>query len=258
VSQILLQCSYKGTRYGGFQVQPNAPTVQQALQDALEALFGARPPVTGCSRTDAGVHAQNYYCTTLLDRDFALDRLPQAINAHLPDDIAVRRAAAVAPDFHPRYMALGKRYVYRIWLHSARNVFWADTSHHVRGRLDPALFAALAGCFVGRRDFSSLQAAGSEVADTVRTIHRCEATLEDDMLTLSITGDGFLYKMVRILAGTLIEAASKGRGAGDIEALLAACNRRAAGPTAPARGLTLMQVYYPPGSTGIAEAEVDP
>ena len=251
---MLLQLSYLGGAYAGFQVQQNAVTVQQTLQDALERLLGQRPPVKGCSRTDAGVHAARYYCTVPFEKDLPEQRIPAALNAHLPGDISVLAAREVAEEFHPRYMARAKRYQYRWWLHRSRNVFLAATSCHHPAALDADTVIALAPLFEGRYDFAGFQSSGSAVADTVRTIHRCEAVLEDRLLTLTVVGDGFLYNMVRIMAGTLA-AAAKG-GDEDIAGILASRERGRAGPTAPAHGLTLMQVYYQPGTTGLPETEV--
>ena len=179
MNHILLSLSYLGTAYGGFQVQKNAPTIQSTVQDALEALLGHRPPLTGCSRTDAGVHARRYYATLRTDHPLPPERYPAALNHHLPRDIAVLGATAVSEEFHPRYDAVGKTYRYRIWLPRSRNVFEAATSWHHPRPLDVAAFTDLAPLFEGRHDFQGFCSSGSSVTDTVRTIHRCRAVEKD-------------------------------------------------------------------------------
>ena len=254
MKKILLELSYLGGAYAGFQVQKNAPTVQQALQDALEALLSQRPSVTGCSRTDAGVHARRYYAAFSVEGGLPAARYAAALNAHLPRDISVLRACEVGREFHPRYDAIAKTYRYRIWLCRSRNVFEAQTSYHHPRPLDGKTFVSLAPLFEGTHDFCGFASSGGSAVSTVRTIYRCRAWEEQGMLTLSVTGDGFLYNMVRIVAGTLIAAATGGDA--DICSILQSGDRSRAGATAPAHGLTLWQVYYPAGTTGMAETEV--
>ena len=251
-----MQLSYLGGAYGGFQVQSNAVTIQQTLQDALECVLGQRPPVTGCSRTDAGVHAHRYYCTTVIDREFDSHRLAAAINAHLPKDISVLGINEVDHGFHPRYTAIGKKYQYNIWLSPHRNVFLDRVSLHYPKKLNVDELISLATIFEGTYDFSAFQSKGSNIINTVRTVTSCSTDLNDCMLSINIQADGFLYNMARIMVGTLIEAAS-GRIT-DIAGILESCDRTKAGYTAPAHGLTLMQVYYPPGTTGFLETEIAP
>ncbi len=254
MKKILLQLSYLGGAYAGFQVQKNALTVQQALQDALCALLSQRPSVTGCSRTDAGVHARRYYAAFETSAALPVTRYPAALNAHLPRDISVLDAHEVGQDFHPRYDAVAKTYRYRIWLRRPRNVFEAQTSYHHPRPLDVKTFVALAPLFEGTHDFRGFASSGGCVRSTVRTIYSCRAWEKEGMLTLSITGNGFLYNMVRIVAGTLIAAATGGET--DIPSILKSGDRTRAGATAPAHGLTLWQVYYPAGTTGLVETEV--
>ena len=208
--KILLELSYLGGAYAGFQVQKNAPTVQQTVQDALEALLSQRPPLTGCSRTDAGVHARRYYAAFPTESPIPVQRIPAALNFHLPKDISVLGACEVDEAFHPRYDALAKTYRYRIWLPASRNVFEAQTSFHHPRPVDLQAFVRLAPLFEGTHDFCGFAGSGGSVKSTVRTVYRCRAFEQEGMLTLEITGNGFLYNMVRIVAGTLLAVRRRG------------------------------------------------
>lgn len=244
MARLLLTLRYDGTRYHGWQVQPNGVTVQQTLQDAVERTTGVRAGLTGCSRTDAGVHADMFCCAMDTDSPLRGDKLTAALNAHLPPDIAVYACREVAPDFHPRYDARGKRYVYRIWNHPARNPFWQPYSLHVRRTLDADALSQAAAGFLGTHDFSAFCAARSEVEDRVRTVRHCAFERDGDLVVFSVEADGFLYNMVRILVGTLLDMA-QGRLAFDrLPAILQSRDREQAGATAPAKGLCLQQVFY--------------
>ena len=241
---ILLDISYDGTNFCGFQVQKNGVSVCETLQNALEALFGARPDVKGCGRTDAGVHALHYALNFWADTSIPVEKLPLALNRHLPDAVRV----------NARYSAHQKTYVYRIWNSPVESPFEAAYHHRISAPLNVAAMDAAAARFVGTHDFLSLCSAGSSVAergDTVRTITACKAQRQGELVTITVTADGYLYNMVRILAGTLVEA---GRGAldpGAVPAILAGRDRTLAGPTLPAKGLFLKQVDYPPEALGL-------
>ena len=251
---ILLDISYDGTNFCGFQVQKNGVSVCETLQNALEALFGARPDVKGCGRTDAGVHALHYALNFWADTSIPVEKLPLALNRHLPDAVRVNAARRVPEEFHARYSAHQKTYVYRIWNSPVESPFEAAYHHRISAPLNVAAMDAAAARFVGTHDFLSLCSAGSSVAakgDTVRTITACKAQRQGELVTVTVTADGYLYNMVRILAGTLVEA---GRGALDPEAvpaILAGRDRTLAGPTLPAKGLFLKQVDYPPEALGL-------
>lgn len=245
---VLLWLAYKGTRYAGFQVQPNALTVCEVLQNAMEAVLGSRPDVKGCSRTDAGVHARRFALSFRYDGTVPLRRLPLALNAHLPPDVRVMQAQQVPEDFHARYAAHAKTYCYRIRNGAVDDPFDAEYTHRIPKPLDGQAMKQAATGFVGRHDFLALCAAGSSVAahgDTVRTITRCEVSREGEVFTITVTADGYLYNMVRILAGTIVEAGLGKLDPAEIPAILQSRDRRRAGPTLPAKGLCLMQVDYP-------------
>ena len=244
--RILLTLRYDGTAYHGWQVQPNGVTVQSTLQDAIQAVTGVRSGVTGCSRTDAGVHADMFCCTFDTDSALCGDKLCSALNYHLPKDIAVYDARGVGEDFHPRYGASGKRYVYRIWNGTQRHPIYDRYALHRNRPLDVEMLNRVAADYVGRHDFAAFCGAGSDVQGTTeRTIHSCTVTRQGDLVLFTVEGEGFLYNMVRIMVGTLLEIAGGRLAPDSIPTILAGRNREMAGPTAPAKGLCLERVFYP-------------
>lgn len=244
----LLWIAYKGTNYGGFQVQPNAPTVCAAVQDAMQRVLGCRPDVKGCSRTDAGVHARRFALSFCYTGKVPAEKMVQAFNAHLPPDIRALEIWPVAENFHARYAAHAKTYRYYILNARVDDPFTFDTCCRIGPELDVAAMQAAADRFVGTHDFLALCASGSSVAahgDTVRTITRCTVERAGNRVNITVTADGYLYNMVRILAGTLVEAGLHKRTPESIPALLASRDRRLAGQTLPAKGLFLEDVAYP-------------
>lgn len=248
----LLWISYKGTNYAGFQVQPNAPTVCAVLQDAMQAALGQRPDVKGCSRTDAGVHARRFALSFCYTGKVPMEKFVPALNAHLPPDIRALAVQPVADDFHARYAAHAKTYHYYILNARVDDPFTFDTCYRVAAPLDLTAMQAAAQQFVGTHDFAALCASGSSAAahgDTARTITECNVVQNGNHFVISVTANGYLYNMVRILAGTLVEAGLHKRAPASIPALLASRDRRQAGQTLPAKGLFLEKVEYP-GLTG--------
>jgi len=251
--KILLHVSFLGTRYCGYQIQPNGVTVQQKLNEATEALFGFPCDIVGCSRTDSGVHA-NQFCVTVaqkgknvLETTIPVDRIPMAIARFLPDDIGVTRAEAVADTFHPRYDVQYKEYVYRVWNAPQRNPFEADRSWHYPKPItdeDLERMRQAAARFVGTYDFASYMAADSKIRDSVRTVYEADVTRRGDVIEFRVCANGFLYHMVRILMGTLIAVAEGKLSPEDIPAVTEARDRKRAGITAPPQGLFLNRVVY--------------
>lgn len=244
MQRLLLTLRFVGTRYHGWQVQPNGVTVQETLQNAVGRVTGVRSGITGCSRTDAGVHAAMFCCAFDTESPLRGDKMASALNAHLPEDIAVYGCREVAADFHPRYSAAGKRYLYRIWNAPQRNPFWEGLALHVKRPLDADRLNRAADAYRGTHDFAAFCAAGSSVKDTVRTVRRSEVYREGDLVTFLVEADGFLYNMVRIMAGTLLDIADGKRPPDGIPAALSSGKRSAAGRTAPAYGLILDRVFY--------------
>ena len=241
---LLLTISFDGTAYHGWQVQDNAITVQQTLQDALEQICSRRDNVVGCSRTDAGVHANMYCCNIRTDHPIPCDRLVTALNAVLPRDIAAIDCKEVDFDFHARYDCKSKEYIYRIWNSPNKNPFLYNYSLHYKYPLDEEFLSAQAKQFIGTYDFSSFCAAGSSVEDTVRTVVDASVERNGDEVIFRVEADGFLYNMVRIMTGTLIDISRGKLPENSIPQIIEAKNRFAAGYTAPARGLYLNKIHY--------------
>lgn len=241
---IAMTVAFDGTAYHGWQVQANARTVQQTLQDALEAVLRQRPPVTGCSRTDAGVHARAYVCNFRTGSRIPCPNLLRALNTVLPPDIAVQDCRGADPAFHARYSAAGKEYVYRFLDVPARSPFWQRYALHWPWPLDTDRLQAAALSFVGTHDFSAFCAAGGSVQDHVRTVSAAQVERADGLVVFRVRADGFLYHMVRIMAGTLLDVARGNIGPESIGGILRSGSREAAGFTAPAHGLCLNRVFY--------------
>jgi len=243
VSNVLLTVAFQGTAYHGFQVQQNALSVCTVFQDALEKVLGDRPDVKGCSRTDSGVHALGYCISFHLERPIPCHKLPLAINAHLPTDIRVLSARPVPEEFHARYSSIAKQYVYRVQNSQGQDPFSRGLCWRVGSPLNLQLMQQAAAAAVGRHDFASFMSAGSKITDTVRTVTDFTVSRQGEYLLFTICADGYLYNMVRILVGTLVEIGS-GRCKMPMEEIIAAADRSAAGPRAPAEGLYLDRVYY--------------
>ena len=251
--KILLYISFLGTNYCGYQIQPNGITVQQKLNEATAALFGYDCDIVGCSRTDSGVHA-NCFCATVAKKGtnelittIPAEKIPLAIANYLPDDIAVFKAETVSDDFHPRYDVKYKEYVYRIWNRPERNPFLCDRSWHYPKKIDDDALTKMnyaASRFVGTKDFASYMAADTKIKDTVRTIYEAEVYRMGDVIEFRVSADGFLYNMVRILAGTLIGVAEGKISPDDIDEITFAKDRKRAGITVPPNGLFLNKVVY--------------
>lgn len=240
---VALKLAYKGTAYCGWQVQKNGKSIQEVLQDAMQAAFGSRGVVTGCSRTDAGVHAKGFVCKAEgIPDSVPVSRLPEALGTRLPNDISVLDAWHVPESFHPRYDAKGKEYSYRIRNSRVKDPFDFETTALWSRPIDERACDALCKQFVGRKDFRSFMASGSGIEDTVRTVYDFSCRRNGDTVIFTVSADGFLYHMVRILVGTVLDLA--GGSLKSAEAVLSACNRACAGRTMPATGLCLEKVFY--------------
>lgn len=241
---ILLTLAYRGTRYHGFQVQENAVTVCSTLQDAMEAVLHARPDVKGCSRTDAGVHARAFCLSFVHEGALPCEKLPLALNAHLPMDIRVLHARPVPAEFHARYSASGKEYQYHILNSPIDDPFTQGLYYRVPHPLDEGAMHEAGQALIGRHDFAAFKASGSSVTDTVRTITALSVKRRGQSVTLTVAADGFLYNMVRIIAGTLLLAGQGRLSAEGVAAALASRDRYETGATLPAKGLFLNRVFY--------------
>lgn len=245
--KILLELAYLGTGFSGYQVQPGKVTVQSAIQDAVEAVYGERYPVKGCSRTDAGVHARQYFATFDTDKAIPESRIPAALNSVIDPRISILSARVVSEDFHVRHDVLYKEYEYLIMNKNIPDPFLAGRAWYFPKPLREnslALMSEAAGAFVGKHDFSGFMAKGSDVADTVRTVTHLTVEKDGDVIRVRIGADGFLYNMVRIIVGTLVDV-----GLGKIDPvkmpeIIEACDRSLGGMTAPPEGLYLNKVVF--------------
>ena len=239
---------YLGTNFHGFQVQPSERTVQGVLCEALEAAFGMPCKVTGCSRTDAGVHA-NEFCLTVENEGGTIppEKLPVAVSRFLPEDLSLFYAERCDDSFHPRYDVKSKEYLYRIM-----NTRIYDPFHYGRvwffpRKIDDKALSRMneaAEYFLGKNDFSAFMSEGSDTEDTVREIYSLSVCREGDFIDVRIRADGFLYNMVRIIVGTLIDVAFARYEPSDIKDIIASRDRSRAGRTAPPEGLYLNRVFY--------------
>ncbi len=252
VVKFKLVIAYDGTNYSGWQVQKTGVGVQQKVEEALTKIFLTPKRLHSSSRTDTGVHAIGMVAHVEIPkaelRTMDARKLLLALNANLPSDVKVMSAKKVPADFHARFNACGKQYRYFIWNHSALNPLLRTQAWHVPKDLDLAAMREAAKLFVGKHDFKSFAANRDyEMESTVRTMHRCEIQKKGPLLTVIIEGDGFLYKMCRGIAGTLVQLGQGKIAVTDIKHILAAKDRRVAGMTAPAHGLVLWKVFYKKG-----------
>lgn len=239
---------YLGTAFHGFQVQPELRTVQGELNNALNEAFGLPCKVTGCSRTDAGVHANEFCLTVECDGGtIPPDKLPIAVSRFLPEDLSLFYAEECSRDFHPRYDVVEKEYLYRIMNSRIYDPFEYGRVWFVpRPITDESLerMRTAASHIVGKQDFSTFMAEGSDVEDTVRQVNRLSVDRKGDFIEIRISADGFLYNMVRIIVGTLVETAFGRFSPEDMPDIISSRDRSRAGMTAPAEGLYLNSVKY--------------
>lgn len=235
---------YDGTNYHGWQVQKNALAVQPVVQDSLCKILKYRPDVTGCSRTDSGVHAQGYCFHFDYTGRMDAQSLVKAMNTVLPDDIAAIDCRQVPDDFHARYAVKSKVYRYRFYNGKTRDPFYRQYAQFIPYRLDEQRMRQAAQAFVGTHDFAGFCAAGSAVEDTVRTVMAADVWRQGEIVTFQVEADGFLYNMVRIMAGTLLYVSQGKIDPADMKSILLSKDRKKAGPTAPACGLCLYKVNY--------------
>ncbi len=241
---IAMRLAYDGTAYHGWQAQKNDVTVSETLERALEGAVGHPVRVTGCGRTDAGVHARTYVANFRTESGIPAERLPYAVNTRLPRDIAVYSASDVAEDFHATFSATAKEYTYVISPSRIHDPFLADRAYFYPRTPDVARMRAAAEMLVGEHDFAALRSVGSNVKTTVRTMYELEVREEGGTVLIRMKANGFLYNMARAISGTLLYVSEGKLSPEDIPALLEAGERTAAGPTLPACGLYMTGVWY--------------
>ena len=244
--RIMLIVSYQGTNYCGWQKQKNAITIEETINKAISDLFGTEISVIGASRTDTGVHAKgNVAVFDTENMTIAADKVAYALNARLPKDIRIQKSEEVSIDFHPRYDKNRKKYSYKILNNPVEMPIYREYTYHVYGTLNMGLMRKAAQYLIGEHDFKAFCSVNTQVESTIRTIYDISITKNDDnIISIDIEGNGFLYNMVRIIVGTLLEV---GIGKMDVERvkeILESKDRKNAGPTAPARGLILEWILY--------------
>ena len=245
MKRIKLTVAYDGTNYHGWQVQPNAVTIEGKLNEAISELTKESIQVIGASRTDAGVHALGNVAVFDTESRIPGEKFSYALNQRLPDDIVIQQSQEDDKDFHPRYCTCEKTYEYVILNRKFPLPEYRNTAFFYYGDLDIKAMQEATKAFLGEHDFAGFCSAGAQVKTTVRTIYELTVEKKDnDMICIRVRGNGFLYNMVRIIAGTLLEVGKGNIEAKSLENRIAAADRSQAGPTAPARGLKLIRIQY--------------
>ena len=242
--RVKLTVAYDGTNYHGWQIQPEGDTIEAELNRHLSDLLREEIHVLGASRTDAGVHAQGNVAVFNTSHRMPVDKIALAMNTRLPADIKVQKSEQVADDFHPRFCETRKTYRYQIWNRPIPNPLVSRFSTYYYYKLDEKKMQQAADYLIGEHDFSSFCTAKPDRPNHVRTIYRCDVTRDGDMITVMITGNGFLYNMVRIIVGTLFQIGGGLIPPEEMKAILEAKDRSRAGDTARPEGLTLMEIEY--------------
>ncbi|MBQ8949586.1 MAG: tRNA pseudouridine(38-40) synthase TruA [Eubacterium sp.] len=245
--RIMLRVSYDGTGYSGWQEQENAITIERELNTALSSVTGEEISVIGASRTDAGVHAEGAVCVFDTDSRIPAEKFSYAANTRLPEAVRVWESTEVEPDFHPRHCSSEKTYEYRIWNDKFDNPLMSRYTHFIYRDMDVEAMNEAAKCLVGEHDFKSYCSTKAEVLTTVREIVAIGVErdpAEKRLVRITVTGKGFLYNMVRIIAGTLIEVGTGLRTVDSVKETLQKRDRESAGPTAPAKGLVLKRMRF--------------
>ncbi|MBP5472366.1 MAG: tRNA pseudouridine(38-40) synthase TruA [Lachnospiraceae bacterium] len=242
--RIRLKISYDGTAYHGWQIQDGAVTVEGVLTEAVSEAVGSPVELIGASRTDAGVHALGNVAVFDADTPIPSDKMAMVLNKLLPDDISIVCSDEVPSDWHPRKQDCRKTYEYRIYTSPVRMPLKRLYAHYTYNDLDIGEMDRAAAYFTGEHDFTAFCAAGSQAVTFTRTIYACSVKKDGNEAVISVTGSGFLYNMVRIIAGTLFEVGLGRKKADDILGIIDSLDRRKAGPTLPACGLTLIGYEY--------------
>lgn len=244
---IILFLTYKGTAYHGWQIQYTQVTVEQTLEEAAAKVVGHPVHITGCGRTDAGVHARRYVANFRTTSNIPAERLPYALNTHLPEDIVVTGAQDTHEDFNAIGSCVRKEYTYLIYNSRIRDPFYVHRAWFYPKHLDEGIMQRAAEQFVGTHDFAAVRSVGTDVKSTVRTVYYYNVERQGDLIYLRVCANGFLYNMARAMAGTVVYCAEGKIAPEQIGDILAAGNRTAAGPTVPPGGLYMTHLWYDDG-----------
>lgn len=241
---LKVMTAYRGTKYHGFQRQSNALTVQEVLERAVSKVLNEQAAIIGCSRTDTGVHAREFCFNVKTESKISNIGFCRGVNGELPEDISILSCEDVSLDFHARFDCKGKEYIYKIHCSESKDPFGSDLAFHYRRKFDIEATKKAAAHLVGTHDFASFCADCTSVSTTVRTIYSIEIENSGTSVIILVKGDGFLYNMIRIIAGTLIDVSEGRFSPDDMPKILAARDRLKAGRTAMAHGLYLNKVFY--------------
>ncbi len=241
---LKVMTAYRGTKYHGFQRQSNALTVQEVLERAVSKVLNEQAAIIGCSRTDTGVHAREFCFNVKTESKISNIGFCRGVNGELPEDISILSCEDVSLDFHARFDCKGKEYIYKIHCSESKDPFGSDLAFHYRRKFDIEAAKKAAAHLVGTHDFASFCADCTSVSTTVRTIYSIEIENSGTSVIILVKGDGFLYNMIRIIAGTLIDVSEGRFSPDDMPKILAARDRLKAGRTAMAHGLYLNKVFY--------------
>lgn len=244
---IALFLKYDGTAYHGWQIQKNARTVEETIELAAARVVDHPVHLTGCGRTDAGVHARVYVANFRTESRIPIDRLPYALNTHLPQDILIYDAREVHDGFNAIGSCVRKEYTYQIYNSRMRDPFYVNRAWFYPKHLDERIMRRAAEQFVGTHDFAAVRSVGTDVKSTVRTVHHFEVERQGELIFCRICANGFLYNMARAMTGTVVYAAEGKIDPEEIGAILKSGNRTAAGPTVPPGGLFMTQLWYDDG-----------
>ncbi len=244
MKRVMLTVAYDGTNYHGWQLQPNVITVESVLNEKLSELFQEEIKVIGASRTDTGVHALGNIAVFDTEARMPAEKVSYALNQRLPEDIRIQKSQEVLSDFHPRHQNSRKTYEYRILNREFPQPIHRLYAHFTYVPLDVERMQRAADYLVGEHDFKSFCSVNTVAETTVRTIYGLQVEKQGEMITIRVTGSGFLYNMVRIIAGTLMEVGRGNMEPEEMAEILKALDRTKAGPTAPACGLTLVSYQF--------------
>lgn len=244
MSRYKLIIAYDGTHYHGFAKQPNAITIQELLEKAIGSILGQSIKVIGAGRTDTGVHAKAQCCIFDADTNIPVERLTGAINSKLPKDIIVQKVEKTTADFHPRYAAKRKTYRYQILNSEVQDPFLYRYTYFYPYKLDIERMREGGNHIIGEHDFACFCSTGSGVHSTTREVYSLNITTQDNLITIDICGNGFLYNMVRIIVGTLIDVGIGKKAPEMVQEIIESQNRKLAGYTAPPQGLMMLNIEY--------------
>ncbi len=241
---LKVMMAYRGTKYHGFQRQENALTVQEVVEKHVSSVLNEKVIINGCSRTDTGVHANNYCFSVLTESKIPPRNFIRGVNGRLPEDISILECEDAPLDFHARFSCKAKEYIYMIHNSESKNPFTTDLAYHYRRPLDIELIRLAAKNFVGTHDFRAFCSGCDEKKSTTRTIFKFDVEINGESVKMLVKGDGFLYNMIRIMVGTLLAVNEKKISVNDIGSIISSGDRQLAGKTAQPHGLYLNKIFY--------------